>query len=315
MRLPPGAGDLAARALRAYARGLLRLERLVDGFMEEALPILLDDEGLRRFRDRVWLQTGTAAPGRPLFAWEEAWYRRDLPQPPARILVGAAGRGREVKWLVDRGYSVSAFEPVQQFLSDLKSAGAEVVTAASCEDLVSGRAPLIVAGAPFDALILGWGSLGLIRGNRSQRAFLTMARELVPRGPVLLSYLGSAPGSGGTRNVGRALARALGLSGRTSGERLYSHLGFVHCFGTAELAALAAMTGNAFGHPPAAVGDYPHVTLVPASELSQSDRRQAREQSSQGENHVVPGLPRSTPPIEIATARAPGVTKARKTLG
>src|SRR5262245_26756375 len=39
-----------------------------------------------------------------LFPTEEAVWREFLPSPPARVLVGGAGGGREVAALVERGY-------------------------------------------------------------------------------------------------------------------------------------------------------------------------------------------------------------------
>src|SRR5262245_56525850 len=46
-----------------------------------------------------------------LFEWEERAICDFFPPAPARILVGAAGGGREPLALIEKGYSVVAFEP------------------------------------------------------------------------------------------------------------------------------------------------------------------------------------------------------------
>ena len=46
-----------------------------------------------------------------LYPWETDWFERRLPSPPASILIGAAGGGREAAALRDLGYQVRAFEP------------------------------------------------------------------------------------------------------------------------------------------------------------------------------------------------------------
>lgn len=265
MKLPPRSGELIAGALRAYSRALLHMEKVVLGFAEEALPVLLDAEGERRFRNAVWKRTDVAAPGAQLMGWEEVWFQADLPPPPARVLVGAAGRGREVRWLVERGYDVTAFEPVAAFLDDLRRAGCSLVECASVEEIAAGGGRTLRSAAPFDAYLMTWGGLSLVRGREAHRAALAIGRELVPEGPLLLSYLHAGRGQGRARALGRSVARRLGLSGREEGDQLYPHLGIVHAFEEDELRLLATQTGSQLLRPPAGVLDYPHVTLVPRS--------------------------------------------------
>jgi hypothetical protein len=165
---------------------------------------------------------------------------------------------------VDNGYEVSAFEPVGAFSGDLWAAGATHVVVASLDDMGSEAFGELAARAPYDAFVLTWGGFAFARGDAARRATLERARELVPEGPLLISYMRGGRGEGRARALGRRAARALGLAGRAEGDQLYPHLGIVHVFDDAEIAALAAETGNVLARPPAGELDYPHVTMRPA---------------------------------------------------
>jgi hypothetical protein len=265
MRFGARAGDALARGLVACKRALWGAEKVVTGFVEEAAPTLLDAEGRRAFTNRVWERAGVAAGTDPLFAWEENWLTRDLPPPPARVLVGGAGRGREARWLAGAGYAVTAFEPVAEFLPDLREAGARVAEAISYEDLCDGRDRAIRQAAPYDAFLLGWSSFSCIEEPTARAAILRVGAELVPAGPILLSFLRLPRGSGRARRIGRALARRLGLGegNHARTDRLYAHLGFIHSIGDEELRALARDAGLTIKTLSVPDFEYPHATLVP----------------------------------------------------
>ena len=55
----------------------------------------------------------SAAFRRGLFDWEERAVERFFPRPPARVLVGGAGGGREAFALHEKGYTVVAFDPAE----------------------------------------------------------------------------------------------------------------------------------------------------------------------------------------------------------
>jgi hypothetical protein len=104
-----------------------------------------------------------------------------------RLLVAAAGGGREIYALHGRGYEIDAFEChaelvrcANRFLSD---AGIPCeVQYAPCD-----RAP--VGDAHFDAVIIGWGAYMLIQGRRRRVEFLESLRARVDAGaPLLLSF-------------------------------------------------------------------------------------------------------------------------------
>jgi hypothetical protein len=100
------------------------------------------------------------------------WERRAIeffPPPPAKILVGAAGWGREARVLAAMGYSVVAFEPVRQLAEKMASETAPLgsvrVYRGAFQDMpflealpTGARGDLRNEG-PFDGAIVGYGSL------------------------------------------------------------------------------------------------------------------------------------------------------------
>src|SRR5262249_22445928 len=141
---------------------------------------------------RTYLPGGARFQG-GLFGWE----RRALDAPvfprSGRVLIGAAGAGRELCALVERGFSVVAFDPCAPFADAARKAaprdGATVVQA-SYEDLVDavegrgGPLELLRAEPPFDAVVLGWGSFSHVMPASARLALLRALRVLAPRGPV-----------------------------------------------------------------------------------------------------------------------------------
>jgi SAM-dependent methyltransferase len=193
---------LRYRLLRRYALRsrkvqwrLRRLERavgrwtgaLLDGALrdseKQALSIDLYDASFDPRNDHVGL-----------YAWEMQWFERRLPSPPASILVGAAGGGREAEALEGLGYEVHAFEPSRRAYERCKSVlGERRVHQASFEDLVKST----LHGKPsrlelpndtrFDAVLLGWGSFGHVLDRGERFELLRACDRIAPEGPILLS--------------------------------------------------------------------------------------------------------------------------------
>ena len=74
---------------------------------------LASDRALERYNDLVYGVSPTYTPGTSrfragLFEWEREAIDRWFPPPPARILIGGAGGGRESVSLASRGYSITA---------------------------------------------------------------------------------------------------------------------------------------------------------------------------------------------------------------
>jgi hypothetical protein len=103
------------------------------------------------------------------------------------ILVGAAGGGREVLALAQRGYRVDAFEPSAEFANScrelLKSEGISAEIIESLPDQVP------VSFGIYDGLLLGWGAYNHVPGRRARIDLLRQFRRHTRSGgPMLLSF-------------------------------------------------------------------------------------------------------------------------------
>jgi len=78
---------------------------------------------------------------REIFTWEQELFTAEPFPPHGRILLGAAGSGRELAWLADRGYEILAFEPF------------DLVNAA--EEFATSRANVRVVRASYRDLAVG----------------------------------------------------------------------------------------------------------------------------------------------------------------
>jgi len=150
---------------------------------KEALSIDLYDASFRPDNDHDGL-----------YEWEQQWFERRLPAPPASILIGAAGSGREASALRKLGYHVHAFEPsASAFRFCQTKLGSELVDQASYKDLIATvlhgeRTRLRLASdATFDAVLLGWGSFGHVLQRADRLELLRACDRIAPHGPILLS--------------------------------------------------------------------------------------------------------------------------------
>jgi hypothetical protein len=161
----------------AVLNGLLR------DVEKEALSIDLYDASFRPDNDHDGL-----------YEWEQHWFERRLPAPPASILIGAAGAGREASALRELGYHVHAFEPsASAFQLCQTKVGSEFVEQASYEDLIAtalhGDSGRLRFGSEtrFDAVLLGWGSFGHVLQRADRLELLRACDRIAPHGPILLS--------------------------------------------------------------------------------------------------------------------------------
>jgi len=150
---------------------------------KEALSIDLYDASFRPDNDHDGL-----------YEWEQQWFERRLPAPPASILIGAAGAGREASALLKLGYRVQAFEPsTSAFRLCQLELGSESVDQASYEDLIAtvlrGKSARLrlASEATFDAVLLGWGSFGHVLQRADRLELLRACDQIAPHGPILLS--------------------------------------------------------------------------------------------------------------------------------
>jgi len=119
--------------------------------------------------------------------WEEAVLEAYFSRSQ-RILVTAAGDGREVQALARRGKEAIGLEPCAALVAEAQAR-------------LGGSGSLIYRSPPsglpqdlmessFDAAMVGWGGYTHMPGSRSRIRFLETLRQLLPSGaPLLLSFL------------------------------------------------------------------------------------------------------------------------------
>lgn len=277
-RVDHALGHLLLRGIGQYAELHARLSQTLDGgrrFVERFAVEALTVEERASMARVLYGQRDQYGPPR-LFPWEDEWYRAVLPPSPATILLGGCGSGREVAALLDRGYQVDAAEPAPAlFHSAVELLGGRArVWPLSYEDWVerSRTAELsaeLFARGPFDAVILGWGSLCHVLDDELRDRLFQKLCESCPRGPILLSYFSAseAPPARGDRarewgrSLGRVLGQRRGISPPGHHERLLPHVGFVRTYQRAELVELALSLGRVAQFGDAAHGS-PHCTFM-----------------------------------------------------
>lgn len=220
-----------------------------------------------------------------MFKWEEEWFASDLPPAPAKVLVGGAGSGREVKHLVKRNYQVVAFDPAESFVRNARPRlrhpgclglyrGSYEELARDCRNGGEGSLKPVFEQAPYDAVVLGWGSFTHVNSSQARLGLLQCLYALCPRGPVLLSFWMRTEDSELRKSRAWALGFRIGsmLAGRKAnhaavdpGDFFLGNCGFGHYFTLAEFEQLAREAGYEIAQAPGGKysGTFPHATLVP----------------------------------------------------
>ncbi len=269
-----------ARAVLALDRAAGHLENLRAGLLDEALLAWIPPADRAALTASLYAEQATYLPGGKrfqggLFKWEERALEAPAFPRGGRVLVGAAGAGREMVALVERGFEVVAFDPCQRFVDAARSVtprGHAVIVHASYRDLADAAAgrggPLAAAcaGPPFAAVVLGWGSLSHVLPASERADLLRALRTLAPAAPVLASFVletdPAASGKGRVRDGLRRLFTALGAPGSSEdGDRFASSTGFYSFLSHDDLVELTWDCGYEialFEEAP-----YPHALLVP----------------------------------------------------
>jgi SAM-dependent methyltransferase len=196
-----------------------------------------------------------------LFAIEQSLFARELPQPPARVLVGGCGAGREAIVLTALGHRVAAFDPAPAFVAESRRRlpMAVPVVQLSYEGLsaavLDAEVPAGLARERFDAVVLGCGSLSHVLDPGEQRRLFQALVQLCPSGPIIGSFLwtpddavaaqlvGRAARWG--RHIGRALGRLRGYADDASPHLSYqAERGFAYTFTQREIEQLARGIGR-----------------------------------------------------------------------
>jgi hypothetical protein len=210
---------------------------------------------------------------RGLFAWEERAIARYFPRPPARVLVGGAGGGREVLALAEKGYEVTAFEPSPPLAAAMSCHFAErsniEVYRARYEDMPhlfparpDAPSTTLEEGPRFRAAVLGWGSYSHLR-TKAQRIHTLSSFARYVQGPILVSFSKRHEKQAHPGWFRSLLRRFLGVG---SNDFFSVYSGFAHNMSGAELESVANQSGLKMVHLDMGVtADVfsPHAVLVP----------------------------------------------------
>lgn len=270
------------RALLAADKAAARVENIREGLRDELLLAWIAEGDRAALTAALYASQDTYLPGghrfqAGLFSWEKRVIDGDRFPKGGRALVGAAGAGREAMALVERGFDVVAFDPCAPFVEAARRVAPPdraAVVHASYADLVDAAAgrggPLaeVVSGPPFDAVVLGWGSLSHVMPARSRLALLRAVRALAPRAPVLASFAlepdraSPTPGKGRVRDGLRRAFRALNAPGLSEqGDHFFPNTGFFSYLGGDEVVRLAWEAG--YEVPVFEETPYAHALFVP----------------------------------------------------
>jgi hypothetical protein len=266
---------LYARTDQFFTRVQEAARNAISGFFDNALTveekaelgIVLYDYSLRRL-----------SPERGLWKWEQAWFNERLPKPPCRLLIGAAGTGREAVALSKSGYYIDALEPAPLAAKRCAEALGDRgrVFVGRYEDLnraiIDQKGGLLteIASESYDAIILGWTSLSHVVDSIERKRLLQACRRLGTNAPVLASFWlkrtddsvesNSRAKKAGSR-FGSIVARFRGNRSRPFGETFGSVFGFAHIFTKKEIEELADCSQSSAVWD--SINDHPHVTFVP----------------------------------------------------
>lgn len=220
-------------ASRWFVRGVRAARGAFDGFWLGVLSDADLDAVDARYYDSRESYRESAYNEQGLFEWEEAALDAHFDRC-RRLIVTAAGGGREVLALRERGFDAIGYE----CHPELAREGRARLAAHGHEEALRrcARDEWPTADA-CDGVVVGWGSYMLIRGRRRRLEFLRgAARSLPPGGPLLVSFYGrdrlgfEHRVTAAVGNALRAIARRERLD---AGDALAPN--FVHFFTEAEI--------------------------------------------------------------------------------
>ena len=173
------------------------------------------------------------------FAWEQEMISKHY-RPNSRILVAAAGGGRELIALHRAGFRADGFECTPTLVETSRRALKDLEILSEVFLCPPNEVP---TGLPmYDGLIIGWGAYMHIPGSARRISFLRMLHQRVPPGaPILLSFFVKSNKSR-TESLAFRIARTVrSFRGKVNeplkfGDHLREY-GYYHCFDGTELEA------------------------------------------------------------------------------
>jgi hypothetical protein len=253
--------------IRTWARGFLWLDgalarfvNLQESLRDELFLAWIPPSERTSITTALYSREASYLPGRGhvergLFPAEEYAFRTRPLAVGSRILLGAAGTGRELVTLTERGYEVVAFDPCAEFVEAARTvAPNSQITVASYADVVraasTGEGPLafLRSGPQFDAIMFGWGSLSHVLPHAERVALFSALRKLAPNAPVFVSFLFRPESAdfnrGRARKAFKRLFQRLGAPTTSEkGDHFSPYIGFFSALGKDDIDSLAAETG------------------------------------------------------------------------
>lgn len=268
-----GVATAWARVEGLTRRGFARVADGVAAGLEQALSPAEQAEASIAIYDHTAGRTA-------IFDWEQAWWRAELPPPPATVLVTGAGAGVEAAALARMGYVVDAAEPAPALCARLRQ---HPVRQAWQADHLGALRAARQDSTRYGAVLFGWGSFTCLLDPADHLACLQAAAQ-VTDGPILLScWLADTAGERPTHRLARGGRRVGGVIGRLRGQagrpqvRFRAWCGFGYVFSRGELQALAARADRTLACIEA---PYPHLTLRSTESALPSNARPLRSNAS-----------------------------------
>jgi hypothetical protein len=249
--------------IRAWVRSFLWLDaaiqravNLQDSLRDELFLAWVPPDERTALTTLLYSRESSYMPGRGhvergFFPAEEYAFRARPLKPGSRILLGAAGTGRELVTLVERGFDVIAFDPCAPFAKAARSVApeAEVIDAAYADIVAaaenkSGPLAFLREQAPIDGIMFGWGSLSHVLPHQDRVRLFRALRKIAPNAPIYASFLFRPETTDFTRGRARnALKRIFTTLGAPStsekGDHFSPYIGFFSALGRAEIDELA----------------------------------------------------------------------------
>lgn len=265
-----------ARAVLAVDRVFEQIRDAEKALRDELLLSLTSNEERSALtvdiydRREAYLPGGVRHGG--LFDWEVRMVAdRRFPRA-GKLLIGAAGGGRELSALTRIGYEVHAFEPAPQLCEgaarSINQPGRGKVLRGDYDALIAavrGDGPLSeLTHERYDAAILGWGSYSHVLEETTRIELLRALRVLVPSGPVLISFIPRTLGSGVAGPWLLAIRKIIPRIGAPRSDMIFdATAGFFVLFSRRRLEKEA----RAAGYEVVVHGETPdgHAMLVPAA--------------------------------------------------
>jgi hypothetical protein len=216
------------------------LERLILSIHNAAAALiqgltlgLLSNEQLERLTEQRYLQQAAhysreSHVDSGLFVWEREAIGRYFP-PDGRILVAAAGAGREMIALADSGFTVHGFDCCAPLVESGQSALRKHHIDAKLIYAPPSTVP--ACGRRYDAVLVGFSGYMYIPGRARRIHFLRGLREFLdPAAPVMVSFTEGLPGRRRvwTARIGSAVRRLRRAESVEEGDCLKA--GFQHHF-------------------------------------------------------------------------------------